>query len=86
MSDQISNCGEGPLTLEEALKLLLVKRTSDGKYGLRAQVTNVASSAIQDGISCNGELKSLEQIFTEILTNSTIDGRLAIQFFNVTSV
>lgn len=85
MSDQLATCGEGPLSLEEALKLLLVKNTSTGKYGLRAQVTDVASNIIQDGVSCNDELKTLEQIFTEILTNSTIDGRLAIQFFNVTS-
>lgn len=85
MSDIINSCGGSPATPEEVLNSLLVKRTSDGQYGLRAQTTNVASSAIQDGLACGTPVYSVEEILRLILNNSTIDGRVAIQFFNVTS-
>jgi hypothetical protein len=85
MSDQLSTCGGGPLTEEEIINSLFVKHSS-GQYGLRAQVSNVASSAISDGITCNTPPKSLVDIFNMILTNSTVDGRPCIQFYNVTSV
>lgn len=85
MSDQVANCGSGPMTKEEILNSLLVKRTSDGQYGLRAQVTNVAQGAIQDGLSCGEDVMDLETILNKIITPSTIDGRICIQLFNVNS-
>lgn len=84
MSDNLNQCG-GITSDEEILNSLLVKRTSDGQYGLRAQTTNVASSAIEDGLPCGTPLHSVDQILRMILNNSTIDGRVALQFFNVTS-
>lgn len=84
MSDNLNQCG-GITSDEEILNSLLVKRTSDGQYGLRAQTTNVASSAIEDGLACGTPLYSVDQILRMILNNSTIDGRVALQFFNVTS-
>lgn len=85
MSDQLSSCGGGPLTEEEIINSLFVMHSS-GQYGLRAQVSDVAASAITDGIACNTPPKSLVDIFNMILTNSTVDGRPCIQFYNVTSV
>lgn len=85
MSDIINQCGGAPVTPEEVLNSLLVKRTSDGQYGLRAQTTNVAASAIEDGLACGTPVYTMDQILRMILNNSTIDGRVAIQFFNVTS-
>lgn len=84
MSDQLSTCGGGPLTEEEILNSLLVKHSS-GQYGLRAQVSSVANSALTDGLTCGQPLLSLEQILNKVLTNSTIDGRPCIQLYNVTS-
>ena len=84
MSDNLNQCG-GITSDEEILNSLLVKRTSDGQYGLRAQTTDVASSAIEDGLVCGTPLYSVDQILRMILNNSTIDGRVALQFFNVTS-
>jgi hypothetical protein len=85
MSDIINQCGGAPATTEEILNSILVKRSSDGQYGLRAQTTNVASGAIVDGLACGTPLYSVEQILSMILNNSTIDGRLSLQFFDVTS-
>lgn len=73
------------MTKEEILNSLLVKRTSDGQYGLRAQVTNVAQGAIQDGLICGEDVMDLETILNKIITPSTIDGRICIQLFNVNS-
>lgn len=84
MSDNLNQCG-GITSDEEILNSLLVKRTSDGQYGLRAQTSDVASSAIEDGLACGTPLYSVDQILRMILNNSTIDGRVALQFFNVTS-
>lgn len=84
MSDNLNQCG-GIASDEEILNSLLVKRTSDGQHGLRAQTSDVASSAIEDGLACGTPLYSVDQILRMILNNSTIDGRVALQFFNVTS-
>ncbi len=84
MSDNLNQCG-GLASDVEILNALLVKRTSDGQYGLRAQVTDVASSAIEDGQACGTPNYTVEEIIRMILNNSTIDGRVALQFFNVTS-
>lgn len=85
MSDNLNQCGGTVATPEEVLNSLLVKRTSDGQYGLRAQTTNVASSAIEDGQGCGTPNYPIDEILRMILNNSTIDGRVSIQFFNVTS-
>ena len=68
MSDNLNQCG-GITSDEEILNSLLVKRTSDGQYGLRAQTTNVASSAIEDGLACGTPLYSVDQILRMILNN-----------------
>lgn len=72
------------MTPEEILNSILVKRTSDGQYGLRAQITSITSGLIQDGLPCAGVIFTMDQILNMILTNSTQDGRAAIQFFNAT--
>jgi hypothetical protein len=85
MSDIINQCGGGSADLTEILNSMLVIRTSDGQVGLRAVVTNVASGDIESYRSCSGVNLEPDKVVNEILTNDTIDGRIAIQFFNVTS-
>jgi hypothetical protein len=85
MAESAINCNNTGISLEELLLGALVKRTSDGTYGFRTVITELAQGAITDEPVCAGPPESIESALRKAIIEDPITGKYAIQLIVVTS-